>query len=162
VAARIILFKKHSSFISKAIAKVTGCDITHSGVLYDGDIYDASELRGDFGRAKLKKLKNRKVEVYHLGASEQQLQTWLMKHHGKKYDYAGVLQWLLFICFGQFFKGYRLNQRSRVYCFEATANLVTRVTRVKFPANVSGCHLRRTLGKPEYCGEFKEYLDNVD
>ena len=161
MAASVILFKKNKSFISKAVEVVTGCDVTHSAVLYDGDLYDASELRGDFGRAKIKKLKNRKVEVYNLGASDQIMQTWLIKHGGKKYDYSGVLQWVLFWSLGRFFKNSRLNQKKKVYCFEATANLVSKVTRLKFPENVSGCHLRRTMGKPVFSGKLDEFLENA-
>jgi len=161
VAAHVILFKKESTLISRAIAKVTKCDITHSAVLFDGALFDASEIRGEFGRAKIKKLQNRKVEAYHLGASEAQVETWLVMNHGKKYDYSGVLQWLLFGLFGRFFKKTRLNQRSKVYCFEATASLINKVTGLKYPQNISGDHLRRTLGRAVFKGQLKEFLNDA-
>ena len=107
MAVKIILFRKNNSIISKCISLVTGSNITHSAVLVDGELWDASEKRGNFGRAKAKKLLNRKVEVYHLGASDIQAQAWVVNNDGKKYDYAGILQWVLFFFFGRFFTKHR-------------------------------------------------------
>ena len=161
MAGSVVLFKKDGGIISKLIAKVTGSDITHSAVLYEGQLFDASERRGNFGRANINKLKARDVEVYPLGASVQQLDVWLVLHNGKKYDYAGVLQWALYGFFGRFFKGHKLNQTKKVYCFEATAALLTKITGVKYPANISGDHLRRTLGSPIYTGRLSGFLNHV-
>lgn len=157
--AKIILFKKTNTLFSRCVAIVTDSKITHSAVLFDGEIYDSSEKRGKFGRADAKKLKERNVEVYHIGASEEQVARWLMKHMGRRYDYTGLLQWVLFWAFGRFFTRYRLNAKSKVYCFEATANLIAIVTKLKFRQNLSGQDLKNTLAPPEYVGKLKDYFN---
>lgn len=158
MAVKIILFRRQKTIISTCISIVTGSNITHSAVLYDGDLFDSSETRGKFGKAKIKKLRKRTVEVYHIGASDEQATAWLMKHHDKRYDYAGVLQWLLFYALGRYFEKYRLNSRKRIYCFEATAALISRVTGLKFRQNITGDDLKRTLNRPEFVGQLREYI----
>jgi len=160
--AKVILFKKDTSIISLCISKVTGSNITHSGVYFDGQIFDASEKRGKFGSAKVKSLKNRNVEVYNLGASDTQLEAWLVRHSNKAYDYSGILQWLLFFIFGRFVNRLKISSNNKVYCFEATAALITRVTGLKFPKNLHGDHLKRVLGLPVYKGPLKGFLENAD
>lgn len=162
MAVKILLFRKTNSIISRGISLVTGSNITHSAVLYDDQIFDSSEKRGKFAAARIKKLQNRKVEVYHLGAKEDQTEAWLVKHSTKEYDYSGLIQWFLFWIFGRFVNKLRIASRDKVYCFEATAALITRVTGLKFPKNISGDHLKRTLGKPEYIGSLKEYLKDAN
>lgn len=161
MAVNIILFKKDKGLISRCIAKITGSDFTHSAVLYDGQLYDASERRGKFGEANVKKLANRKIEVFNLGASDIQVEAWLVKHAHKRYDYSGVLQWLLFWAFGGFINSLKLSSRKKVYCFEATAALISRVIKLKFPENLHGDHLKRTLGLPVYRGKLKEFLKDA-
>ena len=163
MAANVVLFKKNKGLVSRCISLVTGSDITHSGILFEGQLYDASERRGKFGSAKLRRLKDRKVEVYNLGASEAQVDSWLIRHNGKEYDYAGVLQWALFYVFGRFVNRLKLSSKDKVYCFEATAALIGTVSGIKkFPNNLHGDHLKRTLGKPVYVGKLKEFLEYAD
>lgn len=159
MAVKIVLFRKSSSIISKCISLVTSSNITHSAVFFDGEIWDSSEKRGKFGKADVKKLQNRTVEVYHLGANDDQANLWLIKMNGKRYDYLGIIQWGFFYLAGRFFEKYRLNSKNKVYCFEATGAIITRVIKRKFPVNVTGENLRRTLGKPEFIGELKEYIN---
>jgi len=163
MGVKVLLFRKNKGIISRCISLVTGSNITHSAILFEGQIWDSSERRGKFGAAKVKKLAKRKVEVYHLGASTEQAEAWLVRHNGKDYDYSGILQWFLFWIFGRFVNKLRLASKSKVYCFEATGALITRVTGLKFPKNVSGSDLRRVLGvKAEYVGSLKEYLNDAD
>ncbi len=155
---KVVLFRKNDSFISKCIAKVTGSDITHSAVLYKDVMFDSSEVRGNFGRANQKDYKGRMIEVYPLGASEQQFQDWLFLHSGKKYDYKGVIGWFFWKYFGNWTKNQKLNSKSRVYCFEATADLISRVSRLKYDTHISGADLKRTLGQAQFIGPIEEYL----
>jgi hypothetical protein len=163
MAVNVVLFKKNKSIISKCIAIVTGCEITHSAVLVDGQLYDASEKRGKFGLANLKKLKKRNVKIYNLGASDEQVNLWLIKNNGKRYDYRGILQWILFWLFGRFIDKLKIASEKKVYCFEATAALISAVTGIaRFPSNLHGGHLQKTLGKPVYIGKLEDYLKEFD
>ena len=163
MSTKVILFRKNKGLISRCISLVTGSNITHSAVLFDGELYDASERRGNFGRAKIKKLQKRNVEIYSLGASEMQVESWLIRHNGKDYDYSGILQWFLFWIFGRFINKLKIASKSKVYCFEATAALISRVTGIKkFPENLHGDHLKKTLGRPVYIGKLKDFLDYAD
>lgn len=160
--AKIILFRKDKkSFISKCIARITGSDITHSAVYWMGDLWDSSEKRGRFDRAKMDKLKDRTVEVYPYGASKEQIILWLMRHNGKKYDYKGILGWVVYWLFGRYISNVRVNSKNRVYCFEATANLISIVNNLKFPRHVSGDNLKRTLGNPQFVGTLENYMNEV-
>jgi len=155
---RVILFKKDRSAISRAIAFVTECDVTHSAVMAGGQLFDASESRGSFGSDNLFQYKSRDVEIYDIGIDGRTFTAWRSRYDGKKYDYLGALQWLLFFLFGRFFTKYRINQRSKVYCFEATAAIITRHNAAKFKQNINGDDLRAALGRPIYSGKLNDYL----
>ncbi len=159
IQPKVVLFRKSSTIISKAIAHVTGSDITHSAVLVNGSLYDSSETRGKFARANIKKLKKRKVEVYPLGASPDQVNAWLAHHLERRYDYAGILGWMVYSLVGRFFSTSKLNAQSKVYCFEATARLVADVQGLKFRTHLSGQDLKRVLGAPTYIGSLGDYYE---
>lgn len=164
MTVKVLLFEKDSGLVSKAIAHISGSDITHSAVMYSGAMYDSSEVRGEFSRANPKDHMQRKVYVHHIGASDPQLFHWLLTNWGKKYDWKGIYGWVVYHMFKRWFKTGRNNSKNRVYCHEVVADLIRIVQggKMKFPVHVSGEHIRKQLGKPEFVGTLEEYLKHAN
>lgn len=164
MTTKIILFEKDSSWIAKAIAHVTGSRFTHSAVYHNGIIYHSSERVGKFDSMDTKEYEDRSVEVFHVGASPSQVTEWIIENTHKRYDWKGVIGWILYWAFGKYFESRRANSRGRVYCHECVANLINKVQgpRVKFPVHISGDDLKNKLNKPMFAGNLKGFLSNVD
>ena len=164
MTAKVFLFEKDKSIISRAIAHVSGSPITHSAVYYEGAMFDSSEVRGKFGRADIKDHLDRKVRVHHIGVSDIQLAQWVVLNWGKKYDWRGIGGWVMYHLFKRWFTFSRNNSKSRVYCHEAVADLIRIVQggKLKFPVHVSGDHIKNQLGKPEFVGTLQDYLDHAN
>lgn len=162
---QIVLFRTQLSFVSFMIWMVTGYPISHSAVIWRGQLYDSSESRGDFGvGTPVKNYGQREVLVYNRQVAPQEALGWIQEVGAIKYDYVGVLGWFAAWLFkpvrflSKFFLRKTL-QSKKVWCFEATAKLLLRSGIAKnIEAPTHGGHLMQVLGEPDYTGTAEDWV----
>lgn len=159
---KIILFRNSGGMIESAIANLTKSNITRAAVLMNGELWEFSEYSKKFIKSRNKKLLDRCIEVYPIGASSEQIRFWVIQNTQNHVKSLGWLGWSAYFLIGRYFGSHRLSKKERLYCFKAIASLLQQVTGVKYPSNVTGEQIKRTLGKPIFIGALKEYLDDAD
>lgn len=142
---RIYLFEwSRKSVMSWVILLATGCPYAHAAVEVDGVLYDASETRGTFDRADRARFIGRQCLVCEVDGD---LSGWLQAMDGKRYDYRGVLGWL--VC-----RWWRrgCGAKQQFYCFESANEALRFLKRKHVPEGaVSGCDLLDVMpGAPRY------------
>lgn len=114
---KIVLFSTmYTSPFSILCSLVTGCSISHGGIIQDGVLYDATFTRGDFNSSLLKD-SNRQVTVYDF--PDIDATDFINANLGVKYDTLGLLSYPLRII-----NKTLLNSETKMYCFEAVSRLL--------------------------------------
>lgn len=122
------------SIIGFIISLVTRSPFSHAAIEYNGVLYDSSESRGSFGVSDFDPSKRPHVVFRFYG----NLQPWLDHMTGRKYDWKGVLLWVI-----------KRNHRDKFYCFEAAwaALKVAGVVEGDQPKRLSGSDLMLVMNK---------------
>ena len=127
------------------IALATRCEFVHAAVYVaaDNSWYHSSESIGRFDKLNRDDYQARYCIAFEFSGD---LSGWVKKMQGKRYDWRGVLGWLV-----------RLNNPERFYCFEAAQDALryAEYTRKNF-SRLSGCDIRDMAKSPVFYGRFSD------
>ena len=100
-----------TSLTALLISAVTRCPYSHAAICVDGVWWHASESTGQFSKMNLTKFAKRHCSVF---SFEGDLQGWVKKMDGIRYDWKGILGW------AKRCVGFRYTaDDKKFYCFEA-------------------------------------------